>query len=443
MDSGRGRSEVAPAPSCFGNQQAHYLPLSDSAVRFIDLDEKESDMRHVLKNERGIALAIAIVALVVVGALIAGALFAAMQEQRVSENVRRVMAAFGVAEEGVYDIIRDWDKNSAAYAALYPFPADSPATSSVVIDRKPSASKTGSYSGTLFKLNDQLYLVDVTAQDNMSFAGRIRGGGASQRLGLLVRVKPLTLGPPAALTSGGANVLGGNATINGNDQIPTGWAGCGPTDSAAAGVRTQTTNTVTVNGHSNVLPVLGSPPVLKDPTLADSSFSVYGSVTYAQLANQADITLPAQNLSTSVAPSLSVGRCDTSVLTNWGSPSDPAGPCGQYFPIIHITGAGAAVSGQEGQGVLLVDGSLDVQGGFQFFGVVIIKGKLRTSGGGGGNPAHFWGTMMVQDSVALADPTNTITGNANILYSKCAITRALDKAGAGAMMRSRGWVQLY
>jgi len=401
-------------------------------------------MRHVLKNERGIALAIAIVALVVVGALIAGALFAATQEQRVSENVRRVMAAFGVAEEGVYDIIRDWDKNSAAYAALYPFPAYSPATSSVVIDTKPSASKTGSYSGTLFKLNDQLYLVDVTAQDNMSFAGRIRGGGASQRLGLLVRIKPLTLGTPAALTSGGANVLSGNAKINGNDQIPTGWTGCGPTDSAAAGVRTQMNNTVTINGHPTPgsSPVLGSPAVLKDPTLADSSFSVFGDKTYAQLANQATITMSAQDFSTTIAPSLSGGTCNTNVRTNWGSPSNPAGPCGQYFPIIHITGTSAAISGQEGQGVLLVDGSLDVQGGFQFYGVVIIKGKLRTSGGGG-NPAHFWGTMMVQDSVALADTTNTITGNANILYSKCAILKALDKTGVGTMLRSRGWIQLY
>jgi len=393
-------------------------------------------MRHVLKNERGIALALAIVALMVVGALIAGALFAATQEQRVSENVRRVMAAFGVAEEGVYDIIRDWGKNSGTYAGLYPFPAKQ---SSVVIDTTTSASKTGSYSGTLFKLNDQLYLIDVTAQDNMSLAGRVRGGGASQRLGLLVRIKPLMLGPPAALTSGGANVLGGNASINGNDQIPTGWTGCGLTDSAGAGVRTQTTNTVAFNGHPTVL---GSPPVLKDPTLADSSFSVYGDVTYPQLAGQATITLPAQDFSTTVAPSLSGGTCNTSVPTNWGSPNDPAGPCGQYFPIIHITGTGAAVSGQEGQGVLLVDGSLDVQGGFQFFGVVIIKGKLRTSGGGG-NPAHFWGTMMVQDSVALADTTNTIVGNANIMYSKCAIIKALDKTGVGTMLRSRGWVQLY
>ncbi len=398
-------------------------------------------MRHVLKNERGIALALAIVALVVVGALIAGALFAATQEQRVSENVRRAMAAFGVAEEGVYDIIRDWDKNGATYAALYPFPAQQ---SSVVIDTTTSASKTGRYSGTLFKLNDQLYLIDVTAQDNMSLAGRIRGGGASQRLGLLVRIKPLTLGTPAALTSGGANVLSGNAKINGNDQIPTGWTGCGPTDSAAAGVRTQMNNTVTINGRPEPgsSPVLGSPPVLKDPTLADSSFSVFGDKTYAQLANQAAITMPAQDFSTTIAPSLSGGTCNTNVRTNWGSPSDPAGPCGQYFPIIHITGTSAAISGQEGQGVLLVDGSLSVQGGFQFFGVVIIKGKLRTSGGGG-TPAHFWGTMMVQDSVALSDTTNNITGNANILYSKCAILKALDKTGVGTMLRSRGWIQLY
>ncbi|HEY6156804.1 MAG TPA: PilX N-terminal domain-containing pilus assembly protein, partial [Gemmatimonadales bacterium] len=62
-------------------------------------------MKHVLKNERGMALAIAIVALVVVGALVAGALFSGTQEQRVAENVRRTQASFGVAEQGIYDII--------------------------------------------------------------------------------------------------------------------------------------------------------------------------------------------------------------------------------------------------------------------------------------------------------------------------------------------------
>src|SRR5437870_9329808 len=93
------------------------------------VNPKESCMKHVVQNERGMALAIAIVALVIVGALIAGALFSGTQEQRVAENVRRVQASFGVAEEGVYDIIRTWDsttagvRNQVKYAGLYPYPA--------------------------------------------------------------------------------------------------------------------------------------------------------------------------------------------------------------------------------------------------------------------------------------------------------------------------------
>src|SRR5437016_558417 len=400
---------------------------------------KESDMKHVVRNERGMALAIAIVALVVVGALIAGAFFSGTQEQRVAENVRRVQASFGVAEEGVYDIIRGWaaDSMKQKYAALWPY--QSPGVDRVTWGNKTATSKTGSYSGTMYKLNDALYLIDMTAQDTMSLAGRIRGGGASQRLGLLARIRPLQVNTQAAVTSGGANIVAGNASIDGTDHPPTGWVGCPPLDSAKAGIRTQSDGTVATSGHPAIL---GNPPVLKDPTLADSSFTHYGDVTYTQLAQSATITLPAQNFSNGIGPVTVNGACDLTVQTNWGSPTTPAGPCGAYFPIIHITGDGATINGQEGQGVLLVDGSLSVQGGFQFFGVVIVKASIKTPGGGG-TPAHFWGTVMVQDTVAFTDTTNNISGAANLMYSKCAIVKALDKTGNGAMMRSRGWVQLY
>ena len=402
-------------------------------------------MKHVVQNERGMALAIAIVALVIVGALIAGALFSGTQEQRVAENVRRVQASFGVAEEGVYDIIRTWDsttagvRNQQTYAALYPYPAAAPSKDSVRMVRKTAKSKTGSYSGSLFKLNDELYLLDVSAQDTMSLAGRIRGGGAGQRLGLLARIRPVSIDTRAAVTSGGDNVVVGSASIDGNDHAPTGWAGCPPLDSAKAGIRTQSSGTVSTSGHPSIN---GNPPVLKDPTLADSSFTHYGDVTYADLAASANITLPAQNFSSSIGPVTVGTACDYSVQTNWGSPTTPTGPCGSYFPIVRITGDGAVINGQEGQGVLLVDGGLSVQGGFQFFGIVIVKGSLKTSGGGG-TPAHFWGTVMVQDTAQFTDTTNNLSGAANLLYSKCAIIKALNKTGVGSMMRSRGWVQLY
>src|SRR3989475_7162135 len=79
---------------------------------------KERSMKPVLQSERGMALALAIVALVVVGALIAGAFFSGTQEQRVAENVRRVQGSFGVAEEGVYDVIRTWDSTVAGDGAV-------------------------------------------------------------------------------------------------------------------------------------------------------------------------------------------------------------------------------------------------------------------------------------------------------------------------------------
>jgi type II secretory pathway pseudopilin PulG len=402
-------------------------------------------MKHVLRNERGMALAIAIVALVIVGALIAGAFFSGTQEQRVAENVRRVQASFGVAEEGVYDIIRTWDstvggvQNKQKYAGLYPYPAYPAAKDTAKYGWETAKSKTGSYSGSVRKLNDQLYLIDMSAQDTMSLAGRIRGGGASQRLGLLARIRPLNLNTQAAVTSGGDNVVVGSASIDGTDHVPGGWAGCPPLDSTKAGIRTQSSGQVSTSGHPTIL---GNPPVLKDPTLADSSFTHYGDVTYAALAASANITLPAQNFSSSIAPATVGTACDYSVLTNWGSPTTPTGPCGGYFPIIHITGDGTVINGQEGQGVLLIDGGLSVQGGFQFFGVVIVKGSLKTSGGGG-TPAHFWGTVMVQDTAAFTDTTNNLSGSANLMYSKCAIIKALSKTGVAGMMRSRGWVQLY
>src|SRR5436309_14224749 len=116
-------------------------------------------MKHVLQNERGMALAIAIVALVIVGALIAGAFFSGTQEQRVAANVRRVQASFGVAEEGVYDIIRTWDsigvgsgQNKVTNAALYQYPAYQAAKHTVNYGWEPAKSRTGSNSGTVMRL---------------------------------------------------------------------------------------------------------------------------------------------------------------------------------------------------------------------------------------------------------------------------------------------------
>jgi hypothetical protein len=47
---------------------------------------------------------------------------------------------------------------------------------------------------------------------------------------------------------------------------------------------------------------------------------------------------------------------------------------------------------------------------------------------------------MVRDSVAVG---TIVTGSANILYSTCAIVRALEMTQPAALMRSRSWVALF
>src|SRR5439155_249547 len=77
-------------------------------------------MKRVLQNERGMALALAIFALVVVGALVAGAFFAGTQEQRVGENWRRLQQSFGAAETGLNEVIRNWNPQTINRIRQYP-----------------------------------------------------------------------------------------------------------------------------------------------------------------------------------------------------------------------------------------------------------------------------------------------------------------------------------
>src|SRR5437660_5830433 len=191
-------------------------------------------MKRTIQNERGMALALALVALVAVGALVAGAFFAGRQEQRVGENSRRVLTSFGVAEAGMLEVVRTWQDSTGVFNSLASYPS-APSTRTWPTVQSPS--HTGAYSGTLYKLNDQIFLIDMTGTDSapglssqqVAWLQR-RGGGASQRLGLLTSSRALQMDIRASLTSGRGDALSGQATIDGNDHIPGTGTTCGPMD---------------------------------------------------------------------------------------------------------------------------------------------------------------------------------------------------------------------
>src|SRR2546428_4890262 len=109
---------------------------------------KERGMKRILRDERGMALAVAIFALVVVGALVAGAFFAGTQEQRVGENQRRVQTSFGVAEAGAQETVRSWDPSTKNKRPLY---CPCAGGDSVAIPDTTAPNGSGRYGGYSFK----------------------------------------------------------------------------------------------------------------------------------------------------------------------------------------------------------------------------------------------------------------------------------------------------
>jgi hypothetical protein len=383
-------------------------------------------MNRILRDERGMALAVAIFALVVVGALVAGAFFAGTQEQRVGENQRRVQTSFGIAEAGAQERVLVWDPATMNRIKQYP-------ESSVAIANQSAPGGTGRYSGTTYRLGPNIFLLDITGQDARSYSGAIAGGGgARQRIGLIARIAPVEFGIKASLTTQGGVSVGGNANIVGTDQNPGGWASCDPPGPAQAGVR-DNGGTVGTSGSGSVT---GVPPVVNDPSITSSSFTTFGGSTYAQLSARANITIAGGNINT--APSTVNGLCNTNDPYNWGDGHNPAGPCGNYFPIIHSTGS-IMINNTQGQGILLVDGDLTVNGAWDFYGIVIIQGDLKTAGGGSAD-AHFWGGVMAKNADL---STQNLSGHATLNFSSCSILAALQAQSPISPMRQRGWVQLF
>jgi len=375
-------------------------------------------MADNLRTERGVALIISLIGIVLVGALVTGVFATGYVEQKTAENARWMERSFGVAEYGLSETIAQW--NVGDFNQLLPGRR---------VDIGGAAlGGTGTYAGSVVRLSQELFLVDVTGTDAR--------GRARQRLGAFVKLRPLIIDVEAALTTRGNTRIGGSAEIDGTDHVPPGWSDCPPPVPPMAGVRLPDSSLVTYGGDcSDASCLSGGPPVSEDPTVSEETFFEYGDVDWDALAAIANQSLPPGTY-TGVDPLLTPeGDCDIAARTNWGAPFDNLSPCADYFPLIYVPGD-ITINGNSGQGLLLVEGDLRVQGGFEFFGIVIVKGQLITTGTGG----HFNGGVLAANANL---DQSALLGDAVVNYSSCAVAKALASGASGAQLRSRGWMQIY
>jgi hypothetical protein len=378
------------------------------------------------RPREGFALPVALGSMVVIGMILAGVFFAATQENRVGRNTINQEKAFRAAEFGVNNTYGSWSNSTMNALAVG-------GVATIVHD---SSAKGWIDTVRVTRLNNNSYWLVSTAY---------AGSGLAQsrhRTTSAIRIGFPQINFLAALTVHGKIKIGGSSLTTGVDTPPPGWA-CPPAGTTQPGIATDDSTAVNFTSCNNMTCVIGSPKIQQNPAVADTNtFFTYGpDANWATLTSAATLTFNGSWTLTNLAPAYTAaGDCNTAVMTNWGDPNraSPAGKCEGYFPIIYFGGTGSTVhiSGGTGQGILLIDGDLLVDGGFQWFGPVIARGHVTTQGTGG----HFNGGVMAAD-VDLEQ--NTVLGNAIIDYSKCAIDAALVGAGIPKRLKQRSWADMF
>jgi Tfp pilus assembly protein PilX len=118
---------------------------------------------------------------------------------------------------------------------------------------------------------------------------------------------------------------------------------------------------------------------------------------------------------------------------NWGTPTPGAtlqnpSSCSVKNVVYYDTRDGSGnptelklAGGTQGCGILIIDGDLDINGGFSWYGVVLVRGSVKYTGGGNKNVT---GGMVTGGSV-IAD---VVGGNANIVYCSSAVNNQTANA---------------
>ena len=375
------------------------------------------------EQQRGFALPVAVFTLGVVSLIMTGGFFMARQEGRIGVASEHAGLAFHLTEQGFVDLMANW--NSALFGAL-------PDWGDTTVTR--DYPGVGRVTARVTKMTDNLYFVDA---DGTVTRGGAMLSGASRRVGVTVRLVTADIAPPAALTTRGPTTLKGTAEVHGEDEVPGGWGGlCPGTLENKPGILTDNASQVSTQGQAIIT---GDPAVEEDTSIADSTFTKFGDLTWADLTDMADIRLAGGSINNMAPDSTAAGVCNNgqAFASNWGNPENPGAACSNWYPIIHITGSANIQSGGVGQGVLLVDGNLDLRGGSVFYGIIIVQGSMETQGSGN----RVYGGVMASNASFEAQ---ALVGGSVVTNSTCAVSRAVINSSLTRVrpLASRSWVDL-
>jgi len=372
-------------------------------------------------NERGMALAVAIFALVVIGALVAGTFYAGRLEQQTGQNGFYAVQAAEAAQGAATQYIQQQDGST-----LTSIQAGNTLTGSQVTVGQ------GVATPKIARLTSSVWLVSAIGERKSGTKSL-----ATRSVAQLYRLNQASFPVNAGLTAIGKVTVSGNSEVSGYDVTPPSWLSGSPAVECpalddVAGVRFN--GQLTATGSSVIR---GDPNRDQDQTL--TAANMLGNSSFNDLKAMATKILSGNISGLAPVTSGTPAVCNRAVESNWGAPTDKTNACFTYFPILYHYGDLSISGSGEGQGILLVEGNLNVQGRIDFYGPVIATGGVNIRGTGS-DDVKFYGGVMAQD-VTLDD--SKLTGNAMINYSSCAIKRAVQGSALPIPLTERSWVQVY
>lgn len=386
--------------------------------------------RRAPKPRQGFALMMALGALVIIAVLIAGSSYVGLQESRLGQNQLVQSRAAATAEYGLNKIQADWDKTPNLQMA-----------NGASFDMSYTLTGQGVADVRITRLNNETFWLVSTGRATIGNAGQART--AVKRVGAILRLRIPSIKADAAFTTAGDVKTSGNPKVIGTNTIPPGWSGCASSGSpdtlSKPGIVAPPDQTVTIG---NTKHVVGSPTAVVRDELAGKAetYVQYGDENWEALKSQA-IDITGINPG-SIGPVALAGYCDKSNKANWGEPWRTSGyvqECINYFPILYSKGNLHINANGRGQGILLVEGDFKVNGTFDFYGLVIVSGKVEAGNG----TASIYGGIMAASASLTTDSLSTFSGTVDINYSQCGLERAMRGSAQVTQARERAWAELY
>lgn len=383
------------------------------------------DARNGENHRRGVALITALFGVVVLAVMMSGMYFTSNQEFRGTRNALVEQRSFAVAEFGLNSEISNWDRSRNVMGT---FPIGSIDSNQVYV----AAGDTAWVKVSRLTANTFWVVSEGLANiGNKNLEAR-------RQTSAFVRIAYPTIDPKGAITAAGSVKLQGSANVNGYDVNPDGWTNCDATPAPTVpGVTVPPAGDVTA-GPVNITSI---PAIAHDSAAADSNTYVrYGSESWNSLTSNADITLAGGIYNSNIEPLGTTTSCNTAGNFNWGEPLRPGAiiGCYGYFPIIYSQGSMHLNGNGRGQGILLVNGDLEINGILDFYGIIVVRDDILKSNG----TAHVHGAVFAANMTA-GDPLSWMTGDQNVQYSNCAVQAALKGSAILVRVTQRHWAQIF